>query len=41
MNRQFYEPVEILDRLDKVSKDDTLAKQLWEWTDKALADYVH
>ncbi|KAF7585754.1 hypothetical protein BBP40_010156 [Aspergillus hancockii] len=41
-NGQFYEPVGILSsKLDKVSKDDALAKQLWEWTDKALADYVH
>ncbi|KAF9894896.1 hypothetical protein FE257_004518 [Aspergillus nanangensis] len=41
-NGQFYEPVGILSsKLDKASKDDALAKQLWEWTDKALADYVH
>jgi NAD(P)-dependent dehydrogenase (short-subunit alcohol dehydrogenase family) len=41
-NGQFYEPVGILSsKLDKVSKDDALAKQLWEWTDKGLADYLH
>jgi hypothetical protein len=41
-NGQLYEPVGILSsKLDKVSKDDSLAKQLWEWTDKALTDYVH
>lgn len=37
---QFYEPVGVLStKLDKVSRDDALATQLWEWTDKELAAY--
>jgi NAD(P)-dependent dehydrogenase (short-subunit alcohol dehydrogenase family) len=39
-NGQMYEPVgQLYKKLDKTSKDDDLAKRLWEWTDEALKDY--
>ncbi|KAL3495797.1 retinol dehydrogenase 11 [Aspergillus germanicus] len=39
-NGAFYEPVGNLSTgLDKTSKDDGLAKRLWEWTDEVLAEY--
>jgi NAD(P)-dependent dehydrogenase (short-subunit alcohol dehydrogenase family) len=39
-NGAFYEPVGVLSTgLDKTSKDDGLAKRLWEWTDEVLAEY--
>ncbi|EAW13858.1 oxidoreductase, short-chain dehydrogenase/reductase family [Aspergillus clavatus NRRL 1] len=41
-NGQFYEPVGVLSsKLDKIARDDALARRLWEWTDEALADYMN
>ncbi|RHZ50903.1 oxidoreductase, short-chain dehydrogenase/reductase family [Aspergillus thermomutatus] len=41
-NGQLYEPVGVLSsKLDKAARDDALAKKLWEWTDRALEDYMN
>ncbi|KAB8277093.1 hypothetical protein BDV30DRAFT_223692 [Aspergillus minisclerotigenes] len=39
---QYYIPVGVAsnDKLTKTGRDDVLAGQLWEWTDKALEDYL-
>jgi NAD(P)-dependent dehydrogenase (short-subunit alcohol dehydrogenase family) len=39
VNGAFYEPVAILGTHDKLSKDQNLATQLWDWTEKELAAY--
>ncbi|KAL4783694.1 retinol dehydrogenase 11 [Aspergillus varians] len=40
-NGKFYEPVGVLStKLDAASKDEALAKRLWEWTDEALVAYL-
>ncbi len=38
-NGAFYEAVGVLGRHDKVNKDETLAGELWEWTEKELEAY--
>ncbi|KAK9234460.1 hypothetical protein V1525DRAFT_413018 [Lipomyces kononenkoae] len=38
-NGAYYEPVGILGRLDRESKNDKLAGELWEWTQKELERY--
>ncbi|KAE8330627.1 hypothetical protein BDV39DRAFT_190555 [Aspergillus sergii] len=39
---QYYTPVGVasIDKLTKTGRDDVLAGQLWEWTDKALENYL-
>jgi hypothetical protein len=41
VNGGFYRPVGVLsnDKLDKVTKSEDLAKELWEWTEAALKDH--
>jgi len=36
VNGAFYEPVAVLGTHDKLSKDENLATQLWDWTEKEL-----
>lgn len=38
-NGRYYEPVGKLDIDGKYTKDDNLARKLWEWTEKELAAY--
>ncbi|KAL9123059.1 MAG: hypothetical protein Q9187_000386 [Circinaria calcarea] len=40
VNGAFYEPIGLLStKLDKTSKSEKLAEELWVWTEKALKDY--
>lgn len=41
VNGAFYMPIGALSssRLDKVAKSEKLAKELWEWTEKAMEGY--
>ena len=40
VNGAFYEPVGTLSsKLDKTAKSEQLARELWEWTEKALAEF--
>ncbi|KAK9371743.1 uncharacterized protein V1513DRAFT_428251 [Lipomyces chichibuensis] len=39
VNGAYYEPVAILGKLDKESKSEKLAEELWEWTEKELDAY--
>ena len=37
---EFYHPVGVAGKGSKLSKDEKLAKELWEWTDEELARYL-
>jgi NAD(P)-dependent dehydrogenase (short-subunit alcohol dehydrogenase family) len=39
VNGEFYEPVGVRGRHDKTSKNEKLAEELWEWTEKELELY--